>query len=221
MQITRREFLLQTGQACLGYALGAAAFAAGVARFGLINAFAQGSDYRALVCVFLAGGNDGNNMVIPTTATEYNAYATRPQRVGAGIPLDTLLPITPPAIGSPLRPASEPRRRSGPVGRSEAVGRVQRRSPRAAADARGLPGRRAQALSAVLALGPDRAVAVGHRRSRLADRMGRPHRRSVRGAPIGLPDDHRDLGRPLHARPDHAARSPSRRRRRRSIRCSS
>ena len=100
MQITRREFLLQTGQACLGYSLGAAAFVAGVERFGLINAFAHGADYRALVCVFLAGGNDGNNMVIPTTATEYNDYATVRSASGLALPLDTLLEITPPAIGS-------------------------------------------------------------------------------------------------------------------------
>ena len=75
MPVTRREFLLQSGQACLGYAFGAAAFTAGVARFSLINAFAQGTDYRALVCVFLAGGNDGNNVIVPTTTTEYNQYA--------------------------------------------------------------------------------------------------------------------------------------------------
>ena len=100
MQITRREFLLQTGHACLGYALGAAAFAAGVDRFGLINAFAQGTDYRALVCVFLAGGNDGNNLVVPTTTTEYDAYAAVRAASGLAIARDSLLPITPAGIGS-------------------------------------------------------------------------------------------------------------------------
>ena len=85
MTVTRREFFLQTGQACVGYALGAAAFVAGVQRFSLINLLAQGSDYKALVCVFLAGGNDGNNMVVPTTTTEYNAYASaRPPDIPAG-----------------------------------------------------------------------------------------------------------------------------------------
>jgi uncharacterized protein (DUF1501 family) len=100
MQVTRREFLLQTGQACLGYALGAAAFAAGVERFGLINAFAQGSDYRALVCVFLAGGNDGNNMVVPLESSEYSAYANVRSASGLAIASDQLLPVTPPSIGS-------------------------------------------------------------------------------------------------------------------------
>lgn len=102
MNVTRRDFLLQAGQACIGYGLGAAAFVAGVQRFSLINAFAQGTDYRALVCVFLAGGNDGNNMVIPTSTTEYNAYAAVRNASGLAIPVDTLLPITPLSIGSPF-----------------------------------------------------------------------------------------------------------------------
>ncbi|MBV8464548.1 MAG: DUF1501 domain-containing protein, partial [Burkholderiales bacterium] len=33
------------------------------------------SNYRALVCVFLYGGNDGNNMLIPTDSSTYAAYA--------------------------------------------------------------------------------------------------------------------------------------------------
>ena len=61
MNVTRREFLLQSASACAGYALGAAAFAAGVQRFSLINALAQGLDYKALVCVFMAGGNGEQN----------------------------------------------------------------------------------------------------------------------------------------------------------------
>ncbi len=43
--------------------------------FGLLPALAQsGPDYRALVCVFLFGGNDSNNMVIPMDDTSYKAY---------------------------------------------------------------------------------------------------------------------------------------------------
>ena len=98
MEMTRRQFLLQTGS-CVGYALGAAAFAAGVERFSLINAFAQGLDYRALVCVFLGGGNDGNNMIVPFDTTEYDAYASVRSASGLAIPRDTLLPITPLTTG--------------------------------------------------------------------------------------------------------------------------
>jgi len=34
------------------------------------------SDYRALVCVFLYGGNDAANTIIPTSAADYAKYAT-------------------------------------------------------------------------------------------------------------------------------------------------
>ena len=101
MHVTRREFLLQTGS-CVGYALGAAAFVAGVQRFSLINAFAQGADYRALVCVFLAGGNDGNNVIVPTDTTRYDAYASVRSASGLAIARDSLLPITPPSGAGPF-----------------------------------------------------------------------------------------------------------------------
>ena len=102
MPLTRREFLFQAGHACAGYALGAAAFAAGVHRFGLINALAQGADYRALVCVFLAGGNDGNNLVVPTSSTEYAAYSAVRSASGLAIASDSLLPIVPASINCPF-----------------------------------------------------------------------------------------------------------------------
>jgi uncharacterized protein (DUF1501 family) len=45
--------------------------------FGLLPALAQSSaDYRALVCVFLFGGNDSNNMIIPVDDTRYKQYST-------------------------------------------------------------------------------------------------------------------------------------------------
>jgi uncharacterized protein (DUF1501 family) len=102
MNVTRREFLLQSANACVGYALGAAAFVAGVQRFSLINALAQGLDYKALVCVFMAGGNDGNNLIVPTSTTEYNQYAATRSAAGLAIARDTLLPIVPASVGSPF-----------------------------------------------------------------------------------------------------------------------
>lgn len=102
MKVTRREFLLQTGHACFGYALGAAAFVAGVQRFSVINAFAQGPEYRALVCVFLAGGNDGNNMIVPATTADYDAYAAVRSASGLAIARDSLLTIVPAGIGTPF-----------------------------------------------------------------------------------------------------------------------
>jgi uncharacterized protein (DUF1501 family) len=99
VHVTRREFILQTCTACGGYALGAAAFAAGIDRFALINAFAQGANYRALVCVFLAGGNDGNNTVVPLSSSEYQAYANARNAAGLAIPSGSLLRIAAPSAG--------------------------------------------------------------------------------------------------------------------------
>lgn len=49
-----------------------------LARLGWMNALAQSqntpADYRALVCVFLVGGNDGHNTVVPLGQAQFNAY---------------------------------------------------------------------------------------------------------------------------------------------------
>ena len=55
-------------------ALGAAG---ALAKFGQMNAMAAGSSgYQALVCIFLSGGNDGHNTVIPiaTAQQNFNVY---------------------------------------------------------------------------------------------------------------------------------------------------
>jgi uncharacterized protein (DUF1501 family) len=48
-------------------------------------------EYRALVCVFLVGGNDGFNMVVPRSISEYNAYARSRQNLK--VARNDLLPI--------------------------------------------------------------------------------------------------------------------------------
>ncbi len=40
-----------------------------------IASLAAGDDYRALVCVFMFGGNDGNNLIIPRDPADYTRYA--------------------------------------------------------------------------------------------------------------------------------------------------
>lgn len=49
-----------------------------LSRLGCINALAQSTppDYKALVCIFLVGGNDGHNTVVPLTQSQFNAYKT-------------------------------------------------------------------------------------------------------------------------------------------------
>ena len=73
--ISRRSFLRRTVPA----ALGATVLANTIRELRILNtAMAQGpalSDYKALVCVFLNGGNDSNNMIIPTISSEWDNYA--------------------------------------------------------------------------------------------------------------------------------------------------
>ena len=76
----RRDFLKTT---CCSAAAGFAA--ASFSRFGLVNALAQNAtDYKALVCVFLFGGNDSNNMVIPYDTTGYERVQVGARRSGSG-----------------------------------------------------------------------------------------------------------------------------------------
>lgn len=49
------------------------------------------SDYKALVCVFLAGGNDSNNWIVPTDTTTYDEYAAT--RGNLVLPQSSLLPL--------------------------------------------------------------------------------------------------------------------------------
>ncbi|MCP4982756.1 MAG: DUF1501 domain-containing protein [Gammaproteobacteria bacterium] len=54
---------------------------------------ATGGEYRALVCVFLLGGNDSFNMVVPRSTAEYNEYAAARQNLA--ITQTDLLPLNP------------------------------------------------------------------------------------------------------------------------------
>ena len=72
---SRREFIRRA--ACA--AVGTVAMSAAIRDLRFMNAaVAQSnvSDYKALVCIFLAGGNDANNLVVPTLTSEYNNYAS-------------------------------------------------------------------------------------------------------------------------------------------------
>lgn len=71
-----------------------AASALTLGSLGSMSAFAQSApDYKALVCVFLFGGNDSHNMLIPQEQDHYNAY--RAIRRGLALPDGNtqLLPI--------------------------------------------------------------------------------------------------------------------------------
>lgn len=115
MRQDRREFLKRTG--CT---LTMTALATQMRHFGLMSAIAQEtkdsadeksgssgavpSDYRALVCIFMAGGNDSNNTVIPNhndgTISNYTAYFNARSTQGLALAQNTLLPITVPRMGN-------------------------------------------------------------------------------------------------------------------------
>jgi uncharacterized protein (DUF1501 family) len=62
-------------------------------QFGLMPALAQSvPDYRALVCVFLFGGNDSNNTIIPTDDASYTAYQSA--RGVLAVPMSAMAPVT-------------------------------------------------------------------------------------------------------------------------------
>ncbi|KQV99765.1 DUF1501 domain-containing protein [Rhizobacter sp. Root1221] len=64
-------------------------------------ASAQSSDYKALVCIFLYGGNDGLNTIVPTDTARHNQY--KAVRSGLHLPVANLVPLTGVSYG--LHPA--------------------------------------------------------------------------------------------------------------------
>ncbi len=100
---SRRRFLQQAG------GISALTLAASMDKVGLSSAAAQAPGYKALVCVFMFGGNDASNMVMPST--NYAQYlAGRPSSAGITIPnvgqpadpiskMAAMLPITPANTG--------------------------------------------------------------------------------------------------------------------------
>lgn len=103
MAKSRRDFLRTS--AC---ALGGMALASSVESFGIVHALTPqvASDYKALVCIFMNGGNDGNNMFV--SLDQYNVpgggttegYSNVRNPDGLAIPQASLLPVSP--FGAPV-----------------------------------------------------------------------------------------------------------------------
>jgi len=94
MNPRRRRFLQAAAAGGLAYAFGRTP--------GTVYAQVVGTggftDYKALVCVFMFGGNDSWNMLVPTSAADYNLYFTaRAGGTSSSLALDaaTLLPLAP------------------------------------------------------------------------------------------------------------------------------
>src|SRR6266700_2563399 len=97
MTQSRRNFLRDS--VC---GLSAAAMASSLDRLNLVNAMVQqqqpevAADYRALVCIFLFGGTDTNNMVIPyDNYFAIGGYDSVRTGSGLAVPQSALLKITP------------------------------------------------------------------------------------------------------------------------------
>lgn len=86
---TRRTFLRQTACAALGTA-GVLNTIFDLRKLSAATAPLAG-DYKALVCLFLFGGNDANNTLIPHDTAGYASYSSA--RVGLAIPRASLLPL--------------------------------------------------------------------------------------------------------------------------------
>ncbi len=112
MSESRRDFLKKTG----GCALGMVSLATQMHHLGTMSAIDQRAietdsaltNYKALVLLYWSGGNDGNNLIVPThndaTISNYAAYTAARGTQGLALPLPgsgagALLPITVPRMG--------------------------------------------------------------------------------------------------------------------------
>ena len=88
--LTRRSFVSHAALA--GFGGCAASYM--IRDLRLINSAMAANDtsgYKALVCVFMAGGNDANNWIVPTDATTFDAYTTI--RGNLALPSASLKPL--------------------------------------------------------------------------------------------------------------------------------
>ena len=93
MNRLRRKFIKAAAAGGIAYAFGRTADTV-YAQMSGTGGFA---DYKALVCLFLFGGNDSWNMVVPSSTAEYNAYSrSRGGGTASSLAIDrsALLPVT-------------------------------------------------------------------------------------------------------------------------------
>ncbi len=88
--LSRRAFLKNSALLTLG----SSSFSSVLGGLQMVNAQSLPvTDYKALVCVFLLGGNDAFNMLVPRSTSEYNTYAST--RLSLAVDQAALLPINP------------------------------------------------------------------------------------------------------------------------------
>lgn len=93
-QISRRRFLGEASCAAISStALFSTLMNLRMASTAAAQSVPLNSDYKALVCVFLGGGNDSYNMLVPQGEDEYASYAAIRETIA--LPRESLLPINP------------------------------------------------------------------------------------------------------------------------------
>src|SRR6202167_5756184 len=91
---SRRQFLRTASMAGMA-GISASPFILGLNSMAAMAQSSGASDYKALVCVFLQGGNDGHGTVIATDPTSFAAFTSaRSGAPGLAYPMSELLPIT-------------------------------------------------------------------------------------------------------------------------------
>ena len=91
----RRAFLRQATQLS---ALAGTPFALNLMSIGAASAQTAG-DHKALVCIYLAGGNDHSNTVVPRSGTDYSGYQMA--RPSLALAASSLLAINPTGYSGP------------------------------------------------------------------------------------------------------------------------
>jgi uncharacterized protein (DUF1501 family) len=106
MPHTRRDFIRLS---CCSAAM--LSTLAGLGRFGMMSALAAGptcADYKALVCIFLFGGNDSNNLIVPMDS-RYSLYQSargNPSMGGLALAQSALVPLHPPSPTYGMHPSA-------------------------------------------------------------------------------------------------------------------
>jgi uncharacterized protein (DUF1501 family) len=102
-QLSRRDLLKRALQGSLGLAALSSLQLTAMSK-ALAAQSAPITGYKALVCVFLFGGNDSANMLIPLTGDSLNAYQQARQSLAVNAPIP-ISPRTPVAEGIGFHPA--------------------------------------------------------------------------------------------------------------------
>ena len=101
--LTRRDFLGLGGRAGMAGAL---------ASLGLLGAArparAAVADFKALVCVYLYGGNDGNNTIVPLDAAQYTPYTQIRGGLALSTAANTLTPARTATLKAVVSPVAQP-----------------------------------------------------------------------------------------------------------------